>query len=138
MIDLDHFKEVNDRYGHNAGDAILRQAANRMRHVLRHDDILCRYGGEEFLLVLPRADAATARAVADRLCDRIGGRAFRLRGSDTALSVTVSVGIAVHRIGAPSAGLEDMQALIGTADDALRQAKVRGRNRIEIARTAIA
>lgn len=130
LIDLDRFKEINDQHGHNAGDDILKQVARRMQQDLRCSDILCRYGGEEFLLAMPRADMAMARRVADRLCARIADTPFQLHNAMTRMTVTASVGISVHD--APDAPLtaEMMNQLLETSDTALRRAKRTGRNRV--------
>jgi len=138
LIDLDRFKDINDRYGHNAGDDVLQQVAQRMRQDLRHEDMLCRYGGEEFLLVMPGADINAARMVAERLCTRISERPFVLRDMSAPLRVTASVGISVHRADDTSPADARVQLLIEASDGALRNAKRMGRNRVVSARTAVA
>ncbi|GAB4216610.1 MAG: hypothetical protein OHK0013_43310 [Sandaracinaceae bacterium] len=124
MVDLDHFKRVNDLYGHLVGDAVLRIVAERMREALRDDDLVGRYGGEEFLLILRGAPLATAGLVADRLRKRIGTQPIEVDGHR--LHVTTSVGVAQLGPG------EDPNKLIARADAALYRAKHLGRNRVSI------
>jgi two-component system cell cycle response regulator len=130
LIDLDRFKAVNDQHGHNAGDEILRQVARRMREGLRHSDILCRYGGEEFLLAMPDSDLAAARLVAERLSTRISGKPFQVPGLGTPLRVTASVGISVHPNDDGPLTADRLQALIEDSDKALNHAKRSGRNKV--------
>ncbi len=124
IADLDHFKQINDAYGHLAGDAVLRTAAQKVRRVIRTYDHLGRYGGEEFLLVLPDADVEIAACVAERMRRVVAADPVVL---DAALvRVTMSVGVASVRRHGP-----DLDALIHAADEALYRAKARGRNRVE-------
>lgn len=125
VADIDHFKAVNDRYGHEAGDEVLREFARRLRECIRHVDLICRYGGEEFVVVMPDADAQTAMVVAERLREQVAGTPFEIAGNPNGQSVTVSVGIAV--IADDDA---DGATLIGRADRALYEAKKAGRNRV--------
>ncbi len=130
MIDLDHFKRVNDDFGHTAGDEVLVEVTRRMRESLREDDLLARYGGEEFLLILPRTGAAEARRIAARLCDRIESAACPLQGGQVLLPLTASIGVCVQDL-APSGPVgEAMHSIIDKADQALRRAKRSGRNRV--------
>jgi diguanylate cyclase (GGDEF)-like protein len=124
MVDLDHFKRVNDLHGHLVGDAVLRIVAERMREALRDDDLVGRYGGEEFLLILRGAPLATAGLVADRLRKRIGTQPIEVDGHR--LHITTSVGVAQLGPG------EDPTALIARADAALYRAKHLGRDRVSI------
>ncbi|MEO7192467.1 MAG: diguanylate cyclase [Vicinamibacterales bacterium] len=123
MADLDHFKLTNDTYGHAAGDAVLLEAAQRIKHQVREGDLVGRYGGEEFLLVLPSTDAHQALQVADRVRAAISGTPMRL--PNVAVSITASFGLAsTADIG------YDATALLQAADTALYEAKALGRDRV--------
>ena len=125
MADIDHFKLVNDNFGHLAGDAVLRAVAEKMLQRMRPYDAVGRYGGEEFLVVLPGCDRAGAEALADRLRLSICSAPFDT--SEGLIPVTVSLGVAVTR-----AGEHDAAALVRAADQALYLAKENGRNRVEV------
>jgi len=127
MADLDHFKRINDSYGHLAGDAALRQVADRMRSSLRPYDAIGRYGGEEFLILLPGCNIPGAATVAERLMTSIAGQPVDLAGEK--LLITCSLGVASNSE-APEA---DADWLIRAADAALYQAKSAGRDRVEFA-----
>ena len=120
MVDIDHFKTVNDRFGHEAGDAVLRIVADRLTAASRTEDVVGRWGGEEFLVVAPSTDAAGARALGERL--RAGAAAEPSPVADEHVSMTVSVGVAV--------GAGDVEATLREADAALYEAKAGGRNRV--------
>ncbi|MFN4170573.1 MAG: diguanylate cyclase [Pseudorhodobacter sp.] len=140
VVDLDRFKLVNDLHGHAAGDAVLVEAARRLASTIRASDLVARIGGEEFLVVLPGADLAMARPVAERLCQAINEQEFELPGQGW-LQVTCSIGLAASdrqdRTEAdPVYGLETVSAVIDRADRALLQAKTAGRNQVTISRTA--
>jgi diguanylate cyclase (GGDEF)-like protein len=124
MVDIDRFKAINDTHGHAAGDAVIRDTAAAIRLQLREYDIVGRYGGEEFLLLLPGCDSQSARIVADRVRERIQA-VPTLYGALT-LSVTASFGLASTKM----AGMEP-SSLIAAADSALYRAKSNGRNRVE-------
>jgi two-component system, cell cycle response regulator len=126
LADLDHFKQVNDTYGHLEGDTVLREAARRFRVAMRPYDAVGRYGGEEFLAVAPGCDEAGLAALSDRLRASISDQPFDLSGGPVA--VTVSVGACVG-----PAGMCDTQLLLRAADEALYRAKAGGRNRVELA-----
>jgi two-component system, cell cycle response regulator len=124
MIDIDNFKAVNDRHGHQAGDAILRETAKLMREHLRTVDSLGRYGGEEFVAVLPQTLYPDARQTAERIRVAMEGHSFRAAGRE--LRVTVSIGVATY----PSDRVDSAGSLIREADQALYRAKGEGRNRV--------
>jgi diguanylate cyclase (GGDEF)-like protein len=130
IVDLDHFKRINDTHGHAVGDATLCETANRMRASLRPYDAIGRYGGEEFLIVLPGCTAQTAAKLAERLCTNIGQEALAIAGKQ--LSVTSSLGVAASDV----VPVLDVASLIRAADNALYRAKARGRNRVELATSA--
>ncbi len=125
MIDIDHFKQVNDRHGHQAGDAVLRALAQAMKVRLRAQDLLGRYGGEEFLALLPDTDVAGGLRVADSLRTRVEGLLVHHEGSD--IRVTISIGVHAWVPGMP----EDSIGLVRDVDAALYAAKHNGRNRVE-------
>jgi len=124
MLDLDHFKEINDRFGHLAGDAVLRDAANRMRNSVRSYDSVGRYGGEEFLVVLPGGNGEAALAQAERLRLAMANEPFSFSGEGQ--KVTCSIGVTWHRGMTPC----DADSLVREADLGLYAAKEAGRNRV--------
>ena len=124
LLDLDHFKLINDTYGHPVGDDVLRQVADRLREGVRSVDLVARYGGEEFLVVMPGTDGEEAMQVAERLRQMICAAPIaRLDGADAIPRVTASLGVATH---AGSNG--SVEGIIERADQALYQAKHDGRN----------
>ncbi len=131
MADIDHFKSVNDELGHQAGDEVLKEASRRLRAGLRAYDSLGRYGGEEFLLVLPGCDLISAFTRADQLRSSISGTPVSA-SLNTRRKITLSRGLAVANGGSPS----DCEVLIRQADLGLYQAKRNGRNRVEHAEEA--
>ena len=126
MLDIDHFKAVNDTYGHPAGDLVLRETAAIVKRSVRDVDVCGRYGGEEFVVLLPQTPLDGARLVAERIREAVATRGFELRGERRI--VTVSLGVAT----APAHGRE-ARALIGAADEALYQSKQNGRDRVSLA-----
>ena len=125
ITDIDRFKLVNDTYGHDAGDAVLREFANRVRSTVRGADLACRYGGEEFVLVMPDTSAEMAAGVAERLRSIVEREPFRIPGTDAFLPITASLGIASVL---PEG--DSPEALLKRADAALYEAKRSGRNRV--------
>ncbi len=125
VLDIDYFKSVNDTYGHDAGDDVLRDFALRVKRSIRGIDLACRCGGEEFVIVMPETDMAVAAMVAERLRRRIAAEPFAISQGARSIPVTLSIGIAGLR------GREDNPAsLIKRADQALYRAKRDGRNRV--------
>ena len=126
MVDLDHFKTVNDRYGHPFGDVVLRGAAEQLRASTRDPDICARYGGEEFAVILPKTHLAGALAVAERIWKYLGSREYQPPGAAEPLRVTASLGVAFF----PSKDVSSAELLLRFADEALYRAKAAGRNAI--------
>lgn len=126
MGDLDHFKSVNDTSGHVVGDAVLVEVAKRLRENIRLYDTVGRYGGEEFLLVIPDCTAEEVSQIAERILNSIQSQPVLFK--DQAIAVTISLGLAFNKVGERTALIELLQA----ADSALYQAKKNGRNRFEI------
>jgi two-component system cell cycle response regulator len=125
ITDIDRFKLINDSYGHDAGDMVLKEFANRVRSAVRGADLACRYGGEEFVLVMPDTPVEMAAGVAERLRSTIESEPFRIPGTDVMLSVTASLGISSML---PAGDTPD--TLMKRADAALYEAKRSGRNRV--------
>jgi diguanylate cyclase (GGDEF)-like protein len=123
MLDIDHFKRVNDTYGHAAGDQVLAEVAQRLRTSARHTDLIGRYGGEEFVLLLPETELPGAELLAERLRRAIAGAPMATSGGP--LSISASLGVA-----ATQPNVRDAAALIDQADQALYAAKQAGRNRV--------
>lgn len=127
MIDIDHFKQINDRHGHAVGDRVLTEVARRLRGTIRGDDQLVRFGGEEFLVLLPRADLGVAAEIGERMRARFAGEPVAVDGAT--LDVRLSIGVAQH-LGGPA---EPASRLIERADAALYRAKREGRDRVLVA-----
>jgi diguanylate cyclase (GGDEF)-like protein len=127
MADLDHFKRINDTYGHRVGDAVLHQAAKRMRDMTRPYDLIGRYGGEEFLVIVPRCDATFAAYVAERIRAAIEDEPFQV--AEHAIPLTISLGVVAQRGLAET----DANSLVIAADQALYRAKDSGRNTVNVA-----
>jgi diguanylate cyclase (GGDEF)-like protein len=126
MIDLDHFKSINDRFGHRVGDAVLARFGELIRNALRPRDLCARFGGEEFCVLLPEIDARKALQAAERLRARVNAQPAEV-SRDLMVNYTVSIGVAAWQ---PGSGIAD---LIDAADAALYAAKRAGRNRVELA-----
>lgn len=125
MIDVDHFKTINDRYGHVAGDEVLRHVANILKEQMREVDIIGRYGGEEFIALLDETDGESALVVAERIRNEIAATGIDIRGN--LLNITVSIGVAEA-----GPGDDHADSLIDRADKAMYLAKQKGRNRVEL------
>ncbi len=125
FLDLDHFKSVNDKYGHQAGDIVLRMAASLLMDCTREEDVVARYGGEEFIVVLPGHAEESARIVADRIINVFRSTQYEVH-EDTVIGITASLGIAVQ---GGEADYPDVEELIRAADNAVYAAKRAGRDR---------
>jgi two-component system cell cycle response regulator len=125
VLDIDYFKSINDGHGHDAGDDVLREFALRIRKSIRNIDLACRYGGEEFVIVMPETDMAVATMVAERLRRRIASEPFAIQDGTRLLDVTISIGIAA--LDGPG---DNAAAVLKRADTALYRAKRDGRNRV--------
>jgi diguanylate cyclase (GGDEF)-like protein len=130
MADIDHFKRVNDTYGHVEGDHVLREFAERVKRMLRQGDSVCRVGGEEFLLIASGSDEAGGMYIAERIREAIAKTPFQLSDGKT-IPVTCSLGLC--NVPAKSAE-QEFDAQVRHADDALYQAKHNGRNRVSVYR----
>jgi two-component system cell cycle response regulator len=124
VMDIDYFKSINDGYGHDAGDDVLREFALRIRKSIRGIDLACRLGGEEFVVVMPETDLAVATMVAERLRRRIASEPFQVQQGTRNIEVTISIGIAGLGAGDTASGV------LKRADQALYRAKRDGRNRV--------
>ena len=122
LVDLDHFKEFNDALGHAAGDELLHDIAGIMERMVRGEDIVCRYGGDEFVIIMPDADARVVASRAESLMEQVAGKSLR---SGSGISVTMSIGVALF----PQDG-SDAGSLLKAADGALYEAKRSGRARV--------
>lgn len=123
MLDIDHFKRINDSYGHPCGDQVIREVAGTLRHCLRAEDGAFRYGGEEFMVLLPNTLLEGAISVAESIRDRVEALRMGLREGGL-MQCTVSLGVASRQVH------DDRDSLFHRADQALSQAKNRGRNRV--------
>ena len=122
VVDIDNFKSINDTYGHPVGDEVLRHVALQLRDGIRHPDVVGRYGGEEFIILLPNSDKTAAAEQAARLCREV--RSEVMHSKDQDLQVTISIGIAQFKIGEDS-----WHSLLKRADNAMFEAKNNGRDR---------
>jgi two-component system cell cycle response regulator len=124
MFDVDHFKAVNDQFGHPGGDDALRQLADRALRGVRSIDLVARLGGEEFVVVMPETSLPAATMVAERLRRAVAGEPFFIHATSERQPITISIGVAVAQSG------DTVDTLLQRADDALYQAKNGGRNRV--------
>jgi two-component system cell cycle response regulator len=125
IMDIDHFKSVNDTHGHDIGDIVLKEFALRLRRNVRGIDLACRYGGEEFVVVMPDTDVDFAYTIAERLRQGVETTPFEISRMPGSLKVTISIGIA-----ASLGGDDNAEKLLHRADQALYRAKREGRNRV--------
>ena len=123
VVDVDHFKAVNDTYGHTTGDEVLRKVAQQLRDHIRQPDTVGRYGGEEFLILLPNSDAHAAAEQASRLCKVVRESTIQINHSEQTIQVTISIGVAQFKH-----GVDTWETLLNRADSAMYEAKKRGRN----------
>ncbi len=128
VVDVDHFKVVNDTYGHPVGDEVLREIACQLRDHVRHPDIVGRYGGEEFLILLPNSDSSAAADQALRLCKQVREAVVHINNNKLTLSITISIGIAQFQH-----GVDTWDTLLNRADNAMYEAKNNGRDRWVVA-----
>ncbi|HRW29399.1 MAG: PleD family two-component system response regulator [Alphaproteobacteria bacterium] len=125
MLDIDHFKKINDTYGHASGDEVLEEFSKRISSNIRSIDLAARYGGEEFVVVMPETDAGFALFIAERLRKTISDEPFRISGSDQPITVTVSIGVSIV-----SESCNTKEKLFAEADKGLYKAKETGRNKV--------
>ena len=123
LADIDHFKSINDRFGHPAGDQVLRGFSSTIKKQLRQVDTVARYGGEEFLIMLPKTKELEGRALIQRLCDKVADNTYQF--NDQEVKVTASFGLAFYKVG------DTVESLIERADQALYHAKKSGRNNVK-------
>jgi two-component system, cell cycle response regulator len=141
MVDLDNFKRVNDNFGHSAGDEVLVELAARLGAHLGTSDVLARFGGEEFLVILPAIGAAQAHQMAEAIRQQIEERPFVLTQGGYKLLITASIGVTVHQPGRADGActvVEKIRKLLDHADQALRLSKTGGRNRVSLGQSAVA
>ncbi len=125
ILDIDHFKTVNDTWGHDAGDEVLKEFSVRIRRAIRGLDMACRAGGEEFVVLMPETEPYVAEVVAERIRQRVERIPFPIHGGKRSIAVTVSIGVAGFRGGQTTA-----ESMLKRADEALYRAKREGRNRV--------
>ncbi|MES2906258.1 MAG: PleD family two-component system response regulator [Pseudomonadota bacterium] len=124
VLDIDHFKAINDTHGHDAGDDVLREFARRMKKAVRGIDLVCRMGGEEFVVVMPEADISIAYTVAERIREKVAVVPFPIHDGTEFVQATISIGVAMLKAG------DTAEQLLKRADSALYAAKRNGRNRV--------
>ncbi|MBS0409550.1 MAG: PleD family two-component system response regulator [Proteobacteria bacterium] len=125
MIDIDHFKKINDSFGHDIGDEVLREFAVRLASNVRAVDLPCRYGGEEFMVIMPDTKLSDAERIAERIRLHVAGSPFRVAGGSELLTVTISIGVA-----STTGSGDHAEALLKRADEAVYEAKAAGRNKV--------
>lgn len=128
VVDVDNFKVVNDTYGHPVGDEVLRQVAGQLQDHIRHPDLVGRYGGEEFLILLPNSDAKAASEQAARLCKQMREMNVLTNHDGKTIHVTVSIGVAQFKN-----GTDTWDSLLNRADNAMYESKIKGRDRWAVA-----
>jgi two-component system cell cycle response regulator len=124
IVDIDHFKRVNDSFGHDCGDEVLKIFAARVKRAVRGADLMCRFGGEEFVVVMPDTKLSIARIVGERIREAVASAPFPIEQGARAIPVTVSIGVAASGLG------DTPDALFKRADRALYLSKNSGRNRV--------
>lgn len=124
MLDIDHFKKVNDTYGHQSGDVVIQEVANRLRQSLRLTDLSARYGGEEFVVILPSTDLELAYSVAERIRSSVEMISFNIPVDPRQINCTVSIGVSCLNVG------DTLDSLVARADKALYKSKESGRNKV--------
>jgi diguanylate cyclase (GGDEF)-like protein len=129
IFDIDFFKKINDSYGHQSGDLVLKAVSGKATSMIRGADLLARYGGEEFVVVMPQTEASGAATIAGRLREAVEGMAMDVAGQP--VKVTISIGVASY---VPQSGKLSVEEFIDRADKALYDAKNSGRNRVVIAK----
>ncbi|MEC7538225.1 MAG: diguanylate cyclase, partial [Pseudomonadota bacterium] len=127
MLDIDHFKNINDTYGHATGDAVLQEMSARVMKGVRSFDTVARYGGEEFFVVMPETNLSVATVVAERLRHAVAAQPLKVITTDCKLDITMSLGVAEVDV----IGGDTIRSLINRADEALYAAKAAGRNRVK-------
>ena len=125
LLDIDHFKKINDSFGHDAGDEVLREFAVRLASNVRAVDLPCRHGGEEFVVVMPETALEDAERIAERIRMHVAGAPFRVAGGKEILTVTISIGVA-----STHGATDTPELLLKRADEALYEAKASGRNKV--------
>jgi diguanylate cyclase (GGDEF)-like protein len=131
MLDLDHFKGINDRFGHQTGNIILREVSDIISHCVRDIDVVARYGGEEFVVILPQTDEEDALVIASRIRETVEKNNFADSQGYREIRITVSIGVATY----PD-GVHSLDQLLENVDKALYRAKADGRNLVRVAEKA--
>jgi len=132
VLDLDHFKDINDKHGHAAGDDILKQVAHRLQDNMRAVDLLARIGGEEFLVAIPNSDLVHARTAAERLRRLVGATPYYVGEDRREVRVTMSVGVSLSDGREATDMVDDLGSMVSAADHALYAAKSGGRNQVSL------